>query len=174
MPFVFPESKLALYPEEEIRLPTDQQPPKGMPPVAWSAYGELRNYADAAALNQSGAPGTVLPPDYVKELRRAYYSAVSHTDDQVGKVMAALKASRFAANTVVSIWGVRRTNLLCACLLLSLRMRCAQDHGWQLGEHGTIYLLPQGRLLDRRSQMLVAWQASGASTQTSSSPRTLR
>ena len=109
MPFVFPESKLALYPEEEIRLPTDQQPPKGMPPVAWSAYGELRNYADAAALNQSGAPGTVLPPDYVKELRRAYYSAVSHTDDQVGTVMAALKASRFAANTVVSIWGVRRS-----------------------------------------------------------------
>ena len=90
-----------------------------MPPVAWSAYGELRNYADAAALNQSGAPGTVLPPDYVKELRRAYYSAVSHTDDQVGKVMAALKASRFAANTVVSIWGVRRSfesSSLCAVL----------------------------------------------------------
>ena len=76
MPFVFPESKLALYPEEEIRLPTDQQPPKGMPPVAWSAYGELRNYADAAALNQSGAPGTVLPPDYVKELRRALPIAI--------------------------------------------------------------------------------------------------
>ena len=146
-----------------------------MPPVAWSAYGELRNYADAAALNQSGAPGTVLPPDYVKELRRAYYSAVSHTDDQVGKVMAALKASRFAANTVVSIWGVRRTNLLCACLLLSLRMPLRP--GPWLAARGARYdtdLLPQGRLLDRRSQMLVAWQASGASTQTSSSPRTLR
>ena len=115
LPFVFPEAKLDLYPLEEIRLPTDQQPPKNMPLVAWSSYGELLHYADAGALNASGAPGTVLPPDYVKELRRAYYAAVSHTDDQVGKVMAALKASRFADNTVVSIWG---------------------DHGWQLGEHG--------------------------------------
>ena len=41
--------------------------------------------------------------------------APSQTDFMLGKVLAALDASGFANNTVVSIWG---------------------DHGWQLGEHG--------------------------------------
>jgi iduronate 2-sulfatase len=86
-----------------------------MPPVAWSAYGEIRQYSDIKALDASGAPGTVLPKQDVLELRRAYYASVTQTDFMLGKVMAELKASPFASNTVVSIWG---------------------DHGWQLGEHG--------------------------------------
>jgi len=57
----------------------------------------------------------VLPPSVVKDLRRGYYAAVSHMDDQVGLVVDALKQSPYADNTIVSFWG---------------------DHGWQLGEHG--------------------------------------
>lgn len=44
-----------------------------------------------------------------------YYAAVSHMDDQIGIVMASLKETGYADNTIVSFWG---------------------DHGWQLGEHG--------------------------------------
>ena len=46
------------------------------PQVAWSGYGELRAYADQARLNNSGAPGDVLPAWDVKALRRAYYASV--------------------------------------------------------------------------------------------------
>ena len=77
--------------------------------------GELRAYSDQKSLNASGQSGTVLPPNDVVALRRAYYASVSQTDAMVGRVMAALAASPFASNTIVSLWG---------------------DHGWQLGEHG--------------------------------------
>jgi len=103
------------YPPAAISLPPNQMPPAGMPPVAWSSYGELRAYTDVAQLNASGAPGTVLPSTDVLELRRAYYASVTQTDAMLGRVMAALEASGFEDQTVVSIWG---------------------DHGWQLGEHG--------------------------------------
>lgn len=75
LPFVASEQFFDdFYPTGAIQLPPDQQPPAGMPPVAWSAYGELRNYQDEA--NHSGAPGTVLPKDDVLALRRAYYASV--------------------------------------------------------------------------------------------------
>ena len=115
---MFPAAKLDLYPLEDIQLPTDQQPPKNMPPIAWSNSGELVGgaYTDIAKLRPQGGlkPGEVLPPDTVKELRRGYYSAVSHMDDQVGTVMEGLKQTGYYENTVVSFWG---------------------DHGWQLYVH---------------------------------------
>eukprot|EP01050_Picozoa_sp_SAG11_P025939 SAG11_NODE_6034_length_1405_cov_1.530628_1_plen_387_part_01 len=109
LPFVFPAAKLLLYPASEVALPADQAPPAGMPPIAWSSYGELRAYSDVAALNTSGAPGTALPPPLVRELRRAYYAAVSHTDEQLGKVLGALRGSGLSGDTVVALWGDVRT-----------------------------------------------------------------
>ena len=48
-------------------------------------------------------------------MRRAYYAAVSHTDAQIGRVLAALAETGLRNNTVVCIFA---------------------DHGWSLGEHG--------------------------------------
>jgi len=115
LPFVASAEFFDYYPTTEIALPPVQQPPQGMPPVAWSSYGELTNYADQNKSEHSGAPGTVMPKDDVLSLRRAYYASVTQTDAMLGKVLAALAASPFADNTIISIWG---------------------DHGWQLGEHG--------------------------------------
>ena len=115
LPFVAPSRFHDLYPADDIELPGDQQPPTGMPKVAWSNWGELRNYPDIAALNNSGTPGDVLPANVTKALRRAYYAAVSFTDYNIGLVMASLRKHGYYDNTVVSFWG---------------------DHGWQLGEHG--------------------------------------
>jgi iduronate 2-sulfatase len=115
LPFVASQQFFDLYPTADVALPPDQQPPAGMPEIAWSSYGELLAYSDQKSLNASGDPGTVLPKDDVVALRRAYYASVSQTDAMVGRVMAALAASPFASNTVISLWG---------------------DHGWQLGEHG--------------------------------------
>ena len=105
LPFVAPAQFFDLYPPSAVELPPDQQPPKGMPSVAWSAYGELRNYNVQKAGHYSGQPGTVLPKEDTLALRQAYYASVSWTDFLVGKVMRALEASPFSATTVISFWG---------------------------------------------------------------------
>ena len=77
------------------------------PPIAWSNSGELVAYSDIKLLRNGSdfKPGDVLPPDNVKALRRGYYAAVSHMDDQIGAVMHALKQSGYADNTIISFWG---------------------------------------------------------------------
>ncbi|XP_065845713.1 iduronate 2-sulfatase-like [Oscarella lobularis] len=115
LPFIVPEQFFDFYPPEDIRLPDNDYAPVGMPPVAWSNYGELRDYGDIAKLNASGAINSTLPPQVIKDLRRAYYSALSFTDALIGTVMDELKNLGLADNTIISFWG---------------------DHGWQLGEHG--------------------------------------
>ena len=105
LPFVSSQQFFDLYPPSVVQPPPDQQPPQGMPPVAWQSYGELRSYADQAAGNYSGAAGTVLPASDMLALRRAYYASVSMTDAFVGKVMRAFEKTPFVGSTVISIWG---------------------------------------------------------------------
>jgi len=115
LPFVFPEKYLDIYPEDKIQLPLNPYAPIDMPTIAWQPYGETRGYGDIAALNCSGEINTTLPDFKVKELRRAYYAAVSYTDANVGRVLDALDKEGLTSSTIVVFWG---------------------DHGWQLGEHG--------------------------------------
>ena len=115
LPFDFPKSFLQYYPEAGIRIPDNEYAPVDMPSAAWSAYEELREYADIRKLNLSGVINSTIPDQVVKDLRRAYYSAISWTDSLVGKVIDALDSLGLANNTIISFWG---------------------DHGWQLGEHG--------------------------------------
>ena len=49
-----------------------------------------------------------------RELRRAYYSCVSYTDAQIGRVIKELVMQGFSDDTIIVLWA---------------------DHGWQLGEH---------------------------------------
>jgi iduronate 2-sulfatase len=115
LPFVYPERFNNYYPIEDIQLPPNPFAPVDMPTIAWQGYGETRGYSDIAKLNASGKINTTLPDQVVKGLRRAYYAAVSYTDDNIGQLLSALDASGFAEDTVVAFWG---------------------DHGWHLGEHG--------------------------------------
>lgn len=83
LPFVASKQFFDHYPPTAIQLPPDHEmPPKDMPAVAWSSYGELRAYADQVKLKATGAPGTKLPDDDVLALRRAYYAAVSQVRAQ--------------------------------------------------------------------------------------------
>lgn len=113
LPFVFPERFMDYYPE--VSTPPNNYAPWRMPRIAWQSYGETRSYKDIAALHASGAINTTLPDGVVKDLRRAYYAAVSYTDYNVGQVLSTLKEVGLDQSTVVVFWG---------------------DHGWQLGEHG--------------------------------------
>ncbi|ELT91756.1 hypothetical protein CAPTEDRAFT_228962 [Capitella teleta] len=86
-----------------------------MPEVAWTDFSELRSYKDINTQYGFGGINSTLPDDVVIDLRRAYYAAISHTDDLVGQVMQALEDEGLSDSTIVSFWG---------------------DHGWQIGEHG--------------------------------------
>ena len=50
----------------------------------------------------------------MRELRRAYYAAVSYADHELGRVLEELKALGLKKDTIVVFLG---------------------DHGWHLGEH---------------------------------------
>ena len=115
LPFVFPKKYLDFYPNSTIHVADNPNPPKGMPEMAWSNWGELRNYEDIAAMNLSTAIAKDMPDYYARELRRAYYAATSYTDAQIGKVLDSLDEMGLSHNTTVLLWG---------------------DHGWQLGELG--------------------------------------
>lgn len=56
--------------------------------------------------------------EHVRNARHAYYGMISYIDDQVGKVLAALRAAQFADNTIIIITA---------------------DHGDMLGERGMWY-----------------------------------
>ena len=113
LPFVFPRQYLDLYPENEIKLPRRSRVPDAMPDIAWNNW-EISKYPDIAALNlKEGTPDVTLPANVTRQLRRAYYGAVSYVDDLVGRVVRQLDAEGLRNNTVVVFLG---------------------DHGWHLGE----------------------------------------
>eukprot|EP01043_Picozoa_sp_COSAG02_P002471 COSAG02_NODE_57_length_43668_cov_118.217196_8_plen_418_part_00 len=112
LPFIVPQRFLDLYPLEKIQPASNPQAPWGMPDVAWSPYGEIRaQYYDIHNLDLSGmynstrngAVGDDMPNVTAVALRQHYYAAVSYTDDNIGTVMRALKASSAQAHTVVAL-----------------------------------------------------------------------
>ena len=126
LPLVFPERFLSYYPIDEVALPSNPDAPMNMPLIAWQGYGELRQYQDIS--NITNKPGQLvhpnshlLPDDKVKELRRAYFAAMSYADDNVGQVLDALNNGQ-----VLGADNLRDSTIVCAL----------SDHGWSLGEHG--------------------------------------
>ncbi|KAK7097562.1 iduronate 2-sulfatase-like [Littorina saxatilis] len=114
LPFEYPMEYLDLYPMSKIHLAPNPYYPPWLPEVAWSSYGELKNYEDIRALNISG-PFSLVPLHYQYKLRQSYSAAASYTDAQVGRVLQALDQYGLADNTIITFHG---------------------DHGWQLGDHG--------------------------------------
>lgn len=89
-PFFAPKRFFDLYPPESIRLPASSG--SAIPP---SAYG-IKQWADVyATLNDQDK----------KELMRAYYAGVSFMDEQVGRVLAALRERGLAERTIVVFMG---------------------------------------------------------------------
>ena len=126
LPFYCPSKYYDLYPSiEDTKLPENPNAPEGIPDIAFSIWGELKSYSDIGVLFNGTKCGTDaeasihgkechVPDNKIKELRRAYFSCVSFTDAQIGRVMKELETQGFADDTIIVLWG---------------------DHGWQLGEH---------------------------------------
>ena len=107
LPFNAPKKYWDLYRREDIKLPTNRDWPKDMPPIAGSNWGELRQYTGIPARGN-------LPDDQARELIHGYYACVSYTDAQVGRVLDELDRLGLRERTLVVLWG---------------------DHGWKLGEY---------------------------------------
>jgi arylsulfatase A-like enzyme len=91
-------------PLSELKPPKYNRPPANSPAAAWH-NGNFGKPGCTYNSSVSDAQAVVY--------RRAYYAAVSYTDDLIGEVLAELKRLQLSENTVVSFLG---------------------DHGWQLGE----------------------------------------
>ncbi len=108
LPFVAPKKYYDLYRREDLKLAPNPFPPKGVPKIALTNWGELRNY--------QGIPNKgPLPDDMALDLIHGYYAATSYIDAQIGRLLVELDRLKLREKTVIVLWG---------------------DHGWQLGEHG--------------------------------------
>lgn len=108
LPFACPQEYWDLYDREEIELPENDQPPLGMPEVAFVDSPELRQYD---GIPQEGR----LNDELARTLIHGYLASLSYMDAQVGRVLDGLEALGLAENTIVVLWG---------------------DHGWHLLEAG--------------------------------------
>jgi choline-sulfatase len=105
-PYVIPQSYWDRYDDVEIDMPRVPASPERLDPHS----RRLRHVIglDLQPVNET----------QVRAARRAYYGAVSYVDDQFGSLLAALRDSGFAGNTVVMVLA---------------------DHGDMLGERGLWY-----------------------------------
>lgn len=108
LPFIAPKRYWDLYQREKIDLADNPFAPKDAPQLAFSNWGELRNYY---GMPKEGP----VTEEQARTLVHGYLACVSYTDAQIGRVLDELLRLGLADNTAVVLWG---------------------DHGWKLGEHG--------------------------------------
>jgi uncharacterized sulfatase len=100
VPEVAPKRFYDLYPIDSVQLPSN-------PP------GHLKNIPEAAFHIRPSNYG--LPEKDLREFKRGYHASTSFVDEQVGKLLDAVKRLGLSDNTIIVFWS---------------------DHGWLLGEHG--------------------------------------
>ncbi len=110
LPFVAPKRFWDLYEDEEILPVQPTAIPDGGARYSY-AWSEIWAYGD----QQGKLFSKERPPSAEQELDmvRAYYSAVSFTDDHVGRLLKKLDELKLTNNTIVVIWS---------------------DHGFHLGD----------------------------------------
>ncbi|GAB3012029.1 sulfatase [Niabella terrae] len=110
LPFNAPKKYWDLYDEDQIKTAENPDLPLGINKASLHNSVEFNQYKlseETVSLNHK------LSDSYARRLKHAYMAAVSYSDAQVGKLIAALKSEGMDKNTIVILWG---------------------DHGWHLGE----------------------------------------
>lgn len=107
LPFVAPQKYWDLYDPSTITIPGRKQP-YGMPSISMYNSKELRQYHGIPLVGYIGDTASL-------NLIHGYYAAVSFVDEQLGKLLDALKENHLLGNTIIVLWG---------------------DHGFKLGEYG--------------------------------------
>ena len=114
LPLVAPREFFDLYNDTEVNIAPNPHVPHNLPNIAYSTWGELRDYDDVKALNIPTEYNTTLPDDFAINLRRAYYASTSFVDSLFGDILAELDRLQLSNNTIVIVFS---------------------DNGYQLGEH---------------------------------------
>ena len=107
-PWRVPKRFWDLYDDDEIALAKHQLPPTDMPGVAWHQQGFYNATDGSPHVPSVNVP---LPVAIQREMRHAYYSAVSWLDHQIGTVLKELDTLGLTDSTIVLLHG---------------------DHGWQV------------------------------------------
>ena len=103
MPWYFPEKYLSYYPLDKVVVPPDLPEDLDDIPQAGKDLA-LRKYVDMKKTRDAGKWKTAI---------QHYLGSITFMDAQLGRLLDALDASRFADETVIILWS---------------------DHGWHLGE----------------------------------------
>ncbi len=107
LPFVAPQKYWDLYDRNTLPLRSFKGNDADDYDGFYNRGGELRGYDD---IPEEGD----IPEAKERELIHGYYACVSFVDEQIGRIIKALKATGEYDNTIVVFWG---------------------DHGWHLGDH---------------------------------------
>ena len=117
LPWYFPERYFDYYPNDEVDLPYNPNSPTGLPDIAWHPF-RMMHYDDctpeAVGVECIGEMNCTNPDWKIKEQRRAYYASVTHSDNELGRVLDELKNLGLEDDTIVSFWS---------------------DHGYTLGKN---------------------------------------
>ncbi|WP_066218939.1 sulfatase [Formosa haliotis] len=106
--WIAPKKYWDLYDEKNIPISTQVNPPKNGASMGLSESLEVRVSAD---MPKTGP----FSPELQRKLKHGYFACISYIDAQIGKMVAALKATGQYENTIIVLWS---------------------DHGFNLGEMG--------------------------------------
>eukprot|EP00051_Salpingoeca_urceolata_P009679 m.117620 g.117620 ORF g.117620 m.117620 type:complete len:544 (+) comp16405_c0_seq1:48-1679(+) len=123
VPWQVPKRIWDMYEDVDIPLPTHMEVPSNMPDIAYHDQGVWTPDTGVCykprTLNKTCVGNQCPMNDSITKLvRRAYYSAVTWVDSQIGRVLDALKDLGLEDNTIVLVHG---------------------DHGYHLMEHQMIH-----------------------------------
>ena len=105
LPWYVPQEFFDRYPLDAIRLPTVREKDLDDVPAEGKKLAKARRQDFE----------TIRGAERWKHAVRAYLASISYADAQIGRVLDALDAGPYAADTVIVLWS---------------------DHGWHLGEKG--------------------------------------
>jgi iduronate 2-sulfatase len=106
--FNAPKRYWDLYNPADIKLATQDQPPRDGAATGLHASFELRT---RHGIPKSGP----IDDELARTLLHGYYACASYVDAQIGRMIAALEEAGMRDNTIIIVWG---------------------DHGWHLGDMG--------------------------------------
>ncbi|MCP4046536.1 MAG: sulfatase [Gammaproteobacteria bacterium] len=124
-PYNAPKKYWELYRREDMQALGSETKPEDVPGRNWFRFKEIRDLTD---LPDKGS----FSDETKKRLRHGYYAATSYMDNNVGRIIRALKENSLYENTII--------------IFLS-------DHGYHLGENGH-WTKATVRELDTRSPLI--------------------
>jgi len=111
LPFNAPKKYWEMYDESQLATSPSPTIPINVNPASLHESGEFNGGYKLG--DENASLSKPVSDAYARKLRHAYYAAISYIDAQVGQVLAELKKSGLAKNTIIVLWG---------------------DHGWHLGD----------------------------------------